>query len=109
MFPKPIYEILPYAYLLIGVFGLTSLESGWGKVCGVALIISGVIVQQIRACYRSEERRSQKAVTTHESLHAEWPAIRSRMESPSRRSIPDQRSVRTAKTTSVRPQPRVNS
>lgn len=30
MFPKPIYEILPYAYLLIGVFGLEDIRH---KIC----------------------------------------------------------------------------
>lgn len=34
MFPKPIYEILPYVYLLLGLFGLTRLRAV-GANCAV--------------------------------------------------------------------------
>jgi hypothetical protein len=87
MFPKPIYEIMPYAYLLVGLFGLTRLESGWGKLCGLALIVSGVIVQQIRARYRTEDRLCQKVAAIQRSGHQDPRSARTSTKPPVRSHV----------------------
>ena len=84
MFPKPIYEILPYVYLLFGLFGLTRLESGWGKLCGVTLIISGIIIHQIRARYRSEDRLFQKKASLRPLPHQDRRSTRTMTKPPAR-------------------------
>ena len=55
MIPQPIYELLPYLYMLVGLITVFSLDNILGKVCGVILIITGVIVQQARARARGKK------------------------------------------------------
>ena len=57
MIPKPIYEILPYGYVLAGALAVTGIEPVFGKVCGALLIIIGVFVYQARLRYRHRKLR----------------------------------------------------
>lgn len=67
MFAKPIYEILPYGYLLVGFCSLILIEHGLGQFCGVILIVIGLVVHQLRARYRSRER-ALRSVATAENV-----------------------------------------
>lgn len=57
MIPKPIYEVLPYGYVLAGVLAVTGTDPILGKACGVLLIIVGVFVYQARLRYRHRKLR----------------------------------------------------
>lgn len=57
MIPKPIYELLPYAYMGIGLIALISIQSIFGKVCGLILVVIGIIIHQTRWRYRHRKLR----------------------------------------------------
>jgi hypothetical protein len=57
MIPKPLYEILPYGYVLAGALAVTGIEPLLGKACGVLLIIVGIFVYQARLRYRHRKLR----------------------------------------------------
>jgi hypothetical protein len=57
MLPKPLYEVLPYGYVLAGVLTITIIEPIFGKVCGVLLIVIGLFVYQARMRYRHHKQR----------------------------------------------------
>ncbi len=102
MVPKPIYELLPYVYMGIGVIGVISLETRWGKLCGVILIGTGIVVQQLRARHRAVDRlfrkRSRGSASSPEpalSAAEEPRSIRSMPEPQSRRSMPEPKSRRS--------------
>ena len=59
MYPTLLYEVLPYVYMLGGSISLIGVDNGWGKICGLVLIVAGVTIMQIRARYRSQERMSK--------------------------------------------------
>lgn len=110
MVPKPLYELLPYVYMGLGVIGVVSLETHWGKLCGVILIGAGIVIQQLRARHRAVDRLFRKrnhghasspelAVVTAEEPRSRrsMPELRSRRSMPepqSRRSMPEPRSKR---------------
>ncbi len=52
MIPGPIYAVLPYIYLITGVMALVGIESIFGKICGLLLVIIGVVIHQARRRYR---------------------------------------------------------
>ncbi len=100
MIPKPFYELLPYIYMLIGLFGAISLESGWGKLCSVVLIGSGVVVQQLRARHRAHNELFRKlnrgrSPQSGSGAAAEPTSRRSMPEPRSGRSMPEPRSGRS--------------
>ena len=57
MIPKPIYELLPYTYMGIGLIALISIESTLGQICGLILIIIGIVIHQTRWSYRHRKLR----------------------------------------------------
>lgn len=57
MLPTPVYEILPYAYLLIGGLAVFSLDMIAAKVCGAILIATGAFIYQARRRYRHQKTR----------------------------------------------------
>lgn len=57
MLPKPLYEILPYGYVLAGVLTVIGIEPVFGKACGVVLILTGLFVYQARLRYRHRKLR----------------------------------------------------
>ncbi len=106
MIPQPIYALLPYIYMLIGLFGLIGLESNLGKLCGLLLIVAGIVVHQLRARYRVDNRlfgesNPKHSRQTEPSVAAAEPRSRRSMPEPrSRRSMPEPRSVRTGRPSS---------
>lgn len=93
MVPKPLYELLPYAYMGLGVIGVISLETHWGKLCGVILIGTGIVVQQLRARNRAVDRLFRKRNHGHSA--SPEPALSAAEEPQSRRSMPEPRSRRS--------------
>lgn len=57
MLPTPVYEILPYAYLLIGGLAVVSLDIIIAKVCGALLITIGGFIYRERYRYRHQKTR----------------------------------------------------
>lgn len=57
MIPKPLYEVLPYGYVLAGALAVAGIEPMFGKVCGVLLILIGIFVYQARLRYRHRKLR----------------------------------------------------
>lgn len=57
MIPRPIYEVLPYAYMLVGAFAIISIDIIVAKVCGLILIILGGFIYQTRRRYRHRKMR----------------------------------------------------
>lgn len=55
MISKPIYELLPYLYALGGLIAIVSIDNIFGKLCGVVLIVTAIIVHQVRARFRSKK------------------------------------------------------
>ena len=102
MVSKPIYELLPYVYMGLGVIGVISLETSWGKLGGVILIGAGIVVQQLRARHRAVDRlfrkRSDGSAPLPEPARAAMDEPRSRRSMPepqSRRSMPEPQSRRS--------------
>lgn len=102
MVPQPVYELLPYLYMLIGLFGVISLESGWGKLSGLILIATGIVVQQLRARHRAHNqlfsklnRAKSAGDPTSRRPGEDPPSRRSGAEPTSRRSMPEPRSRRS--------------
>lgn len=56
---KSLYEVLPTSYVILGVFGLYYAQEVFGKICGFALITSGLYIKYLRINYRRchRERR----------------------------------------------------
>ncbi|MBZ4193079.1 MAG: sel1 repeat family protein [Candidatus Contendobacter sp.] len=57
MLPKPLYETLPYGYVLAGVLAIVGIEPIFGKACGILLIVIGLFVYQARMRYRHRKQR----------------------------------------------------
>jgi len=102
MIPKPLYELMPYGYMVLGLIGLISLENGWGKLSGVILIVTGVVVQQLRARHRARDQLFKKlnraksaGDPTSRRPGEDPPSRRSGAEPTSRRSMPEPRSRRS--------------
>ncbi len=58
---KPVYEMLPYAYLLIGVLVIMLLESPLALISGVLFYAAGAAVWVMRSTYR--RRNSEQKIT----------------------------------------------
>ncbi len=96
MIPKPLYELLPYGYIVLGLVSIISLENRWGNFSGLILIVAGIVVHQLRAhneLFRKLNRGHSVQSEPHGS--AEPISRRSMPEPVSRRSMPEPRSVRT--------------
>jgi hypothetical protein len=92
MIPKPIYELLPYLYVLGGLIAIISMDSILGKFCGVILIVAGVVIHQMRARFRSRRPTYSKNSGRHPKTG--WPVPNSDVEPASRISIPNRFSSR---------------
>ena len=57
MVPGPIYEALPYAYMLVGAFAIISIDIIIAKICGLILMILGGVIYQARRRYRHRKMR----------------------------------------------------
>lgn len=56
MVPKPIYELLPYIYIGLGLISLFGIENMTGKLFGATLLTAGIVIQQMRFRYRAKRR-----------------------------------------------------
>ena len=92
MIPQPIYELLPYLYMLAGLIALFSLDNILGKLCGVILIIAGVVVQQVRS--RARGKKPIRPRGAGRDPRSGRPVANSGREPVSRRSLPDRPSRR---------------
>lgn len=52
MLPRPIYEILPYAYIFFGAMSFFKIELMSGRVSGILLAAAGLIIYDMRRTYR---------------------------------------------------------
>lgn len=57
MIPTPIYEILPYVYMLGGTLAIIGIDNLVAKICGLILIILGGVIYQTRRRYRHRNFR----------------------------------------------------
>jgi len=92
MIPQPIYELLPYLYMLVGLITLFSLDNILGKICGVILVIVGVIIQQARA--RARGKKPIQPKNAGRDPKSGRPVAHTGREPVSRRSLPDRPSKR---------------
>lgn len=51
-FPKWVYELLPYLYVIVGLLALLNLETSGVKGCGFLLATSGLLIFKMRRDYR---------------------------------------------------------
>ncbi|MDZ7663252.1 hypothetical protein [Thiohalophilus sp.] len=57
MIPKPVYELLPYFYLCVGIAAMLLLEGGvMSFVSGLLMSITGVLVLWLRRNHRQAAR-----------------------------------------------------
>lgn len=93
MIPAPLYELLPYGYVFSGILAFTGLETILGKVCGLLLIIVGVMVYQARKRYRHRAVDEAGAKTHRSSLRPSTETSRRNTADPisraSRRNTAD--------------------
>ncbi|WP_210395686.1 hypothetical protein [Motiliproteus sediminis] len=61
MLSRPIYESLPYAYIIAGCAVIVLLESKLAWIPGILLFIAGAHVWILRAQYRARLQRRPKA------------------------------------------------
>lgn len=61
MIPKPIYELLPYLYVVSGTIAMLSELPLIGTLSGAALGMTGLLIIVKRREYRQETRRMQRA------------------------------------------------
>lgn len=92
MIPQPIYELLPYLYMLAGLITLFALDNIPGKLCGAILIIAGVIIQQVRA--RARGKKPIRPANSGRDPKSGRPAANPGREPASRRTLPDRPSRR---------------
>jgi len=52
MLPRPLYEALPYAYILAGIVTMGGIESPIAIGSGVLLAMAGTLVMMMRNDYR---------------------------------------------------------
>ena len=52
MIPKPVYELLPYFYLCVGIAAMLLLEGIMSFVSGLLMSITGVLVLWLRRNHR---------------------------------------------------------
>ncbi len=63
MIPTPFYELLPYVYVLIGALATMGIEATLGKICGMLLITSGIVIYKARSDYRNRQYQPEKAAS----------------------------------------------
>ncbi len=57
MIPTPIYEALPYLYMLVGLASLISIDLIAAKLCGLILVVIGAVIYRTRRRYRHQKLR----------------------------------------------------
>lgn len=54
--PSVLYEALPYAYLLVGIWALSVSQVWFGAFCALLLISAGGVIIKLRLDYRSPHK-----------------------------------------------------
>ncbi len=77
MLIKPIYELLPSAYLALGSGSVVWSDSGLGLFGGVLLFILGALVWVMRSNYRRQDEAivPTKPITIPESIYEFMPFV----------------------------------
>jgi hypothetical protein len=52
--PHSVYEALPYAYVVIGVWAASGLDVSAGRVSGLLLVFAGLTIFRLRIKFRSQ-------------------------------------------------------
>lgn len=60
--PKPIYEGLPYAYVLLGIISIVHLHNAVGVLGGGTFILTGALVFKMRSDHRKAMARAEVAL-----------------------------------------------
>ena len=72
--PKPVYETLPYVYLVVGLLSLSMLDGAMRYIPGIVLCVAGVTVIHWRISYRHEHaddfKRTAKKGQRDKKMHA---------------------------------------
>lgn len=50
--PTPVYEILPYLYLLVGILAVFNTDPIYGRIAGVLLALVGLVIYRMRLSAR---------------------------------------------------------
>ena len=53
--PYPVYEMMPYGYVLFGGLSLIGLDSAVPKLCGLVLVGVGFAIRRMRQQYRRHQ------------------------------------------------------
>ena len=53
--PNSIYEALPYAYVLAGVWATSGLDVAAGKFSGMLLVVAGLTIFKLRIKFRTQD------------------------------------------------------
>lgn len=59
--PKPVYEMLPYGYLVIALLTYALLESGVRYLSGTVFLAAGLMVLYWRMHYRSTQKATARS------------------------------------------------
>lgn len=59
--PKPVYEVLPYGYLVVALLTYALLESGMRYLSGTVFLAAGLMVLYWRMHYRSTQQARARA------------------------------------------------
>ena len=54
--PKPLYESLPFLYVVGGIAAISTIDSFMSFISGILLGCSGVIIMCLRRDYRNDEK-----------------------------------------------------
>jgi hypothetical protein len=67
--PYAIYEILPYLYLAIGAGAALVIDSIFGQVCGVMLMMLGLAILKMRIEHRRSYPSSKTMISRGRQIH----------------------------------------
>lgn len=51
--PKPIYELLPFLYFVVGLLATFNTDPIYGRIAGILLALVGVVIYKMRVRMRS--------------------------------------------------------
>lgn len=69
MIPKPLYEILPAIYVVVGIAAMVTVESATSFISGLAIGIAGLLVLSMRRNHRLNKNKRKSHKIQHGFLH----------------------------------------
>ena len=69
---KPVYEVLPYTYIAVGIMVVIAMDSPLTYVSGVLFYVAGAIVWVMRSAYR---RKNNKRDITNRRSSIRFPEM----------------------------------